>query len=78
MALCDPQRQPGFRGPIGKKLMPVDFLQKQEAGRAGPVTDGWSLGVPLGRGKLQPRAESAADSLQIAQKVICDAIVDCR
>jgi hypothetical protein len=34
--------------------MPVDFLQKQEAGRTGPVTDGRSLGVPLGRGKWHP------------------------
>jgi hypothetical protein len=33
--------------------------------------------MPRGRGKLQPKAEFAADSLQIAQMVIFNAILDC-
>jgi hypothetical protein len=61
-----------------KKLMPVDFLQKQVAGRPscgylGPIRaipTRWSFRAPGGGGDLQPKAEFAADSLQIAQRRI--------
>ena len=65
--------------------MPVDFLQKQVAGRpsdgyTGPIRaipTRWSFRVPRGGGDLQPKGEFAADSLQIAQKENFDAIIDC-
>jgi hypothetical protein len=65
--------------------MPVDFLQKQVAGRpnygyAGPIRvipTRWSFRLPRGERKLQPIDEFATDSLQIAQKENLDAIIDC-
>jgi hypothetical protein len=34
--------------------------------------------LPHRKGRLQPKAEFAADSLQVASMVMFDAIIDCR
>jgi len=64
--------------------MPVDFLQKQEAGQpsrhcraSSGDPDALAVKRARGGGDLQPKAEFAADSLQISHWRLFDAIVDC-
>ena len=58
-------------------LMPVDFLQKQARSRRVRHTNARAFRTSRRRRELQPKAEFAADSLQIAQRWAFDAIVDC-
>jgi hypothetical protein len=76
---CAHRNSNPVRASIGAKVNAWRFSAKTEAGQAGPVTVGpGSFEPPRGKGKVQLKAEFAADSLQVASMVMFDAIIDCR